>query len=93
MLIFIMCYFIQVYTNLLSAVGSVDKYIQARNPVKPGKKMADFILDNLEYKLKKQGSSAPMFAKEREFFMKLMNDIWKKTPKHPVTATMLAEDR
>ncbi|XP_052270374.1 uncharacterized protein LOC127871467 isoform X3 [Dreissena polymorpha] len=59
------------YEYLLEAVGPMADYRKARNPG-TGKTMNSFILDSLEPKYKKQGTSGAVFLKERGFFKELM---------------------
>lgn len=60
-----------VYEYLLEAVGKLADYRKARNPAS-GKTMNNFVLDVLETKYKKQGTSSAIFQKERGFFKEIM---------------------
>lgn len=59
------------YEYLLESVGKLADYHKARNPGS-GKTMNGFVLDVLEPKFKKQGTSGAIFQREQGFFKELM---------------------
>ena len=65
-------YLLQLYEYMLETVGgNLEDYKKARNPV-AGKTMQNFVLDTLETKYKKQGTTGSVFKKEQGFFKELM---------------------
>ena len=56
---------------MLETVGKLTDYRKAQEPA-TGKTMHNFVLDSLETKYKKQGTSGSVFKKELGFFKDLM---------------------
>jgi len=65
----------QLYEYLLEPVGRLEDYRKARNPTS-GKTMNNFVLDALDPKLKKQGTTGSTFNKERGFFQDVMQSTF-----------------
>ncbi|KAL5015854.1 hypothetical protein ScPMuIL_005443 [Solemya velum] len=59
------------HLTLLEAVGRPEEYNKAKNVTK-GKKISNFIVDNLETKYKKQGTTSAVYQKEQKWFDELM---------------------
>lgn len=59
------------FEYLLEPVGKLSDYRKAREAT-GGKTMNNFILDALEPKYKKQGTTGSVFKKERDYFRDVM---------------------
>ena len=58
----------QTFEYLLQSAGKLTPYQNARKPQKSGKKISNFIVDQLEQKYKKQGTNSSVYTKERKYF-------------------------
>jgi len=71
-LIFKIFFLIQIFDNLITAVGNKELYMTARENPRDNKKLSTMVVDSLQAKHQRQGTQGEIYKKEEKFFTEAM---------------------